>query len=133
MPVKGIKQAKTKTSKMVGKITGQLSERTVSDILYIGMGHANLMTPKDTSYLVNSVFRRIDKTVSGVMGMAGYTANYASAVHAASGKLKGKPRTRKGATNNYWDPSGEPEFLRKGFEEDGKAEIMKAIKRGMKV
>lgn len=118
---------------MVGKITGQLSERTVNEVMTIGMGKAHMMTPMDTSTLVNSQYKRLERTAGGVIGMAGYTANYASAVHWASGKLKGKKRTRKGASNNYWDPSGEPEFLKKGFEVEGKAEIQAAIKRGMKV
>lgn len=133
MAVKGIKQAKRSTTKMAGKITGQLSERTVTDVLIIGQGHASMMTPIDTSNLINSQYRRIDRTVGGVIGMVGYTANYASAVHWSSGKLKGQKRTRKGASDNFWDPSGEPQFLKKAFEEEGKAEIMAAIKRGMKV
>ena len=133
MPVKGIRQAKRNTEKMVGKITGQLSERTVTEVCIIGQGHASMMTPIDTSFLINSQYRRVTPTQSGVVGMVGYTANYASAVHWASGKLKGQPRTRKGASNNFWDPSGEPQFLKKAFEQEGKAEIMAAIKRGMKV
>lgn len=131
MPVKGIDQVKRKYDAMIGKITGQLSERTVTQVLIIGQGHAHTMTPVDTSNLVNSQYRRVTPTDSGVIGMVGYTANYASAVHWAAGTLKGKPRPDgKGV---YWGPDGEPQFLRKGFEENGKAEIQQAIKRGMKI
>lgn len=46
------------------------------------------------------------------------------------GKLKGQPRAHFGKTRdgtefgggtgkgNYWDPHGEPQFLKKGFDEE---------------
>jgi hypothetical protein len=44
-----------------------------------------------------------------------------------------KPRPATARKGNYWDPDGEPDFLRKGFERDGLNEIKAIIKQGYKV
>lgn len=143
MPLKGVKQAKAATKKLVGRIAGDLTERTVTEILIIGAGYAALLTPVDTSLLKNSQYRQVTHVFGATFGRVGYTAAYAAAVNAASGKLKGKPRADFGTTRagqafgggtgvgTYWAPGGEPDFLRKGFERDGKDDIKAAIKRGM--
>lgn len=143
MPLKGVKEAKAATKKLVGRIAGDLTERTVTEILIIGAGYASLLTPVDTSLLKNSQYRQVTHVFGATFGRVGYTAAYAAAVNAMSGKLKGQPRADFGVTRagvafgggtgvgNYWDPGGEPDFLRKGFERDGKDDIKAAIKRGM--
>lgn len=143
MPVKGLDAAKRKTSEIVGRITGELSERTVTEILIIGAGYASILTPVDTSLLINSQYREVSTVFGLTRGRVGYTAAYAAAVNKMSGKLKGQPRADFGTTRagdsfgggtgvgNYWDPGGEPHFLEKGFERDGKADIAAAVKRGM--
>lgn len=143
MPSRGIKEAKAATAKLVGRIAGDLTERTVTEILIIGAGYASLLTPVDTSLLINSQYRQVTHIFGATFGRVGYTAAYAAAVSEMSGKLKGQPRadfgtTREGVSfgggtgvGNYWDPGGEPDFLRKGFERDGKDDIKAAIKRGM--
>jgi len=129
MPLKGVKQAKAATKALVGRISGELTERTVTEILIIGGGYAATLTPVDTSLLINSQYRQVTHVFGATFGRLGYTAAYAAAVNAASGKLKGKPRPDNRGT--YWAPGGEPDFLRKGFEVDGKDDIAAAIKRGM--
>jgi len=129
MPLKGVKQAKAATKALVGRISGELTQRTVTEILIIGGGYAATMTPVDTSLLINSQYRQVTHVFGATFGRLGYTAEYAAAVNAASGKLKGKPRPDNRGT--YWAPGGEPDFLRKGFERDGKEDIDAAIKRGM--
>lgn len=129
MPLRGVKEAKAATSKLVGRISGELTERTVTEILIIGAGYASTMTPVDTSLLINSQYRQVTHIFGATFGRVGYTAEYAAAVNAASGKLKGQPRP--GNRGAYWDPGGEPDFLVKGFERDGKDDIKAAIKRGM--
>lgn len=131
MPIKGLDAAKKQTEQIVGRITGVMSERTVTEILIIGAGYASALTPVDTSTLINSQFRRVENGPDGVRGMVGFTAAYAAAVNAAKGTLSGQPRP--GNRGTYWSPGGEPDFLRKGFERDGKADIEAAVRRGMKL
>lgn len=145
MPMRGVKEAKASTKALVGRIAGDLTERTVTEILIIGAGYASILTPVDTSLLINSQYRHVTHVFGATFGRVGYTAAYAAAVNAMSGKLKGQPRADFGVTRagvafgggtgvgNYWDPGGEPDFLRKGFERDGKDDIKAAIKRGMKL
>lgn len=145
MPIKGLEKAKKQTEEIVGQIVGGMSERTVTEILIIGAGYASLLTPVDTSTLINSQYREVYTVFGHTRGRVGYTANYAAAVNSMPGTLKGQPRKHFGVTREgvefgggtgvgkYWDPNGEPDFLRKGFERDGKKDIESAIKRGMKL
>lgn len=132
MPVKGLEAAKRATTQIVGHITGELSERTMAEVLVIGAGYASTMTPVDTSVLINSQYRQVISLFGVTRGQVGYTAAYAAAVNAASGKLKGQPRP--GNRGTYWAPGGEPDFLRRGFEDpDARSDIDAAIKRGMAI
>ncbi len=145
MPVKGLKEVKSETTRLAEKITGPMARRTLQTVMELGATYASLLTPVDTSLLIGSRFVRIVDGANGPKGMVGYTAAYAAAVHRASGKLKGRPRGHFGTTKagksfgggtgkgRYWDPSAEPGFLRKGFERDGKADIASAIAAGMKL
>lgn len=131
MPVRGVKQVRQNISRLMGEISGPMAERAVTEALIIGGGMATTMTPVDTSLLINSQYRIVKKVGSQVNGQLGYTAAYAAAVHDAKGTLRGQPRdpgdTSRG---NFWDPAGEPEFLRKGFEMS-KDDIDRAVKRNM--
>ena len=142
MPVKGIKQVRQNMAKVIGEIGGTMSEKAVYESLIIIDGNAALLTPIDTSNLINSRFIEVKKLANGVQGRMGYTAEYAAAVHAMSGKLKGKPRADFGktaagvsfgggtGTGNYWDPNAEPQFLTKGAE-NAKADIDRVVKKRM--
>lgn len=144
MPYKGVDQVRRRMAQTFERIAGPMTERTVLEILILGTGAAATLTPVDTSNLINSQYRRVGRGPLGVWGRAGYTARYAAAVHAASGKLKGEPRADFGTTRagvsfgggtgvgNYWDPAGEPGFLTKGFERSTE-QIKAAIKRGHKL
>lgn len=79
--------------------------RTVTKMTITGAAHASLLTPRTTSTLLNSQFKRIVTKGKKVVGIVGYTASYAAPVH--SPKVK---QTFRRAT-------AEKEFLRKGFEE----------------
>lgn len=130
MPVKGITEAKRNTRRLIGKIEGELSESTLTDVLRIGQGYATLMTPVDTANLRNSQYRHIQKSADGLHGRVGYTAAYAAAVHDAPGTLRGEPRAN--GNGNYWDDEGEPGFLDKAFVE-GRSDMKAAIRRGMRL
>ncbi|CNI69166.1 Uncharacterised protein [Yersinia frederiksenii] len=145
MPVKGLDEVRKNVNKLFAKISGPVTEDVVTEILITGLAYASAITPRDTALLVNSQFKILTKIDSGWLGKVGFVAEYADFVHEASGKLKGQPRssvksfeTSSGKTafasneGNFWDPYGEPQFLKKGFERDGKEEIKNIIIRGYK-
>ena len=83
----------------------QKAARGVTQALILGASEASVMTPVDTSTLLNSQFRRVDKEGSRIVGTVGYTAEYAADVHDPNIKQRFRRST------------AEKEFLRKGFEE----------------
>lgn len=105
----------------------------MAQALILGASEAAAFTPQKDSVLINSQFKQIEKTDRGIVGRVGYTANYALAVHEAEAKLKGKPRPKENgvAKGNFWDPRGEPEFLKKGFER-AEPNIRRALKGYLK-
>lgn len=137
MPVKGLKEVRKNLSKAFQDISGPRAEKTLTEVLITAAGFAATMTPIDTSNLINSQYRKITAYGTRVVGAIGYTAAYAAAVHDAKGTLKGTstPRSKSDPSRgNFWDPDGEPEFLRKAFEDsDARAAIDAVIKRGMKI
>lgn len=152
MPVRGGRAVRRNMRRLVHEIADDLTPTVVKEILIIGEGYAAALTPVDTSNLINSGFRTVTNTATGAVGVVGYTADYAAAVHGMSGKLKGQPREDFGMTSNrsdfgptvprsfgggtgkgtYWSPNAEPGWLTKGFERDGKAEIEAHIRRRYK-
>ena len=83
----------------------QKAARGVTQALILGASEASVMTPVDTSTLLNSQFRNVTKDGSKIVGTVGYTAEYAKYVHDPNVKQKFRRST------------AEKEFLRKGFEE----------------
>lgn len=100
------------------KRLSKLSERFVVKALISISAQTLPMIPIDTSFLVNSEYRKVTKTKKGYAGEIGYGAFYAPYVHDAEGTLKGQPRPSRNGTSRglYWDPDGEPGFLAKGVE-----------------
>lgn len=78
--------------------------RGVNQALILGSAEASVLTPIDTSTLLNSEFRVTEKVGDKVVGRVGYTANYALPVHDPSNP------------QNFHRATAEKEFLRKGFE-----------------
>ena len=83
----------------------QKAARGVTQALILGASEASVMTPVDTSTLLNSQFRSVAKDGSKIVGTVGYTAEYARYVHDPNVKQRFRRST------------AEKEFLRKGFEE----------------
>ena len=83
----------------------QKAARGVTQALILGASEASVMTPVDTSTLLNSQFRNVAKDGSKIVGTVGYTAEYAKYVHDPNIKQRFRRST------------AEKEFLRKGFEE----------------
>ena len=83
----------------------QKAARGVTQALILGASEASVMTPVDTSTLLNSQFRKVDKEGSKIVGTVGYTAEYAKYVHDPNIKQKFRRST------------AQKEFLKRGFEE----------------
>lgn len=83
----------------------QKAARGVTQALILGASEASVMTPVDTSTLLNGQFRNVTNDGSRIVGSVGYTAEYAKYVHDPNVKQKFRRST------------AEKEFLRKGFEE----------------
>lgn len=131
MPVKGIKQVQQNTTRLLAKLAGPVTEKTMVEVLITGQAYAAAITPVDTSTLINSQYRKLIPATGGLIGKVGYAANYAQYVNDSSGKLA--HTQRPDGNGYYWDPNGEPDFLRKGFERDGIDDIKEVIKRGYSI
>jgi hypothetical protein len=106
MPVTGLSSARRITTSFIADVTDRKAQRAVTVALIIGAGYAANLTPIDTSFLINSQFRKVNKKMGGYAGLIGYTANYAAAVHDPANYQVFR---RVGA---------EKLFLQKGFEQN---------------
>lgn len=120
MPVTGLSSARRSTVQLVANVTQRKAQRAVTVALIIGAGYAAIMTPIDTSFLINGQYRKVSKVGAGFSGLIGYTANYAAAVHDPSNPQRFK---RAGA---------EKLFLQKGFEEN-RAEIDAQVRASFQI
>lgn len=112
---RGVQAVRVNLKRLEKEIAGTITNRGVFAILREGTAMAATMTPVDTGNLINSHFAAIKQEGNRVVGHSGYTADYAEFVHDAPGTLKGQSRPDN--RGKYWAPSGEPEFLKKGFDE----------------
>ena len=137
MAINGLDQVRRALAKEAMEIAQKKSRKAVTEVLITAAGFAATMTPIDTSNLINSQFREVSVDEGSVMGMLGYTAAYAAAVHDAKGTLLGKNVLRDKndpSRGVVWAPDGEPEFLRKSFEvPDAVAAIKQIVDRNMKI
>lgn len=141
MSVEGLDQVVGRLRVVIDGIKNEKTERAVTALLITGGAHSSELTPIDSSNMINSQFRKTWDTGRGVEGAVYYEAPYAGWVHEMPGVLKGLPRRHFGRTSegvdfgggtltgNYWDPAGEPQFLKKGMEAMAKEapDILKAI------
>lgn len=124
--VRGLDRIKAKMDALLGDIQGKKAVRGVQSAMFIVGAEAASMTPRDTATLVNSQFRELSFTGTRLSGRVGFSANYAAHVHDATGQLKGQPRAN--GQGDYWDPHGEPEFLKKALEEK-RDQVVEIIRR----
>ena len=59
MPAKGMTQVKSNLTKLFETIAGPMTEKTVTEVISIGGLYADLLTPIDTSNLINSRYRSV--------------------------------------------------------------------------
>lgn len=84
--------------------TRMRAERGITQALILGASEASVFTPIDTSTLLNSQYRRVERDGERIVGTVGYTAEYALPVHDPDVK------------QSFRRPSARKEFLRLGFE-----------------
>ncbi len=132
MAIKGMAQVRKNLRKQLTLAIPSDAERAMHVATSIIGGYATLMTPVDTSNLINSQYRIVKNTGTKVVAAIGYTAKYAAAVHEKPGTLRGAGVMRPSGRGNYWDPSGEPKFLSKAGD-DNLSEIDQAVERAMKL
>ena len=77
--------------------------RSMTQALILGASEASVLTPIDTSTLLNSQFKHVQKFAAQVVGIVGYTAGYAQPVHDPNNP------------QNFRRASAEKSFLAKGF------------------
>lgn len=93
--------------------------RALTRCIIVGASHASLYTPVATSNLLNSQYRRVMADGAKLVGIVGYTADYAQYVHDPAVKQTFRRSTAK------------KEFLRLGFE-DARGMIDKIIRDALK-
>ena len=132
MAIKGMAQVRKNLRQQLTLAIPADAERAMHIATSIIGGYATLMTPVDTSNLINSQYRIVKNTGTKVVAAIGYTAKYAAAVHAKPGTLRGAGVMRPSGRGNYWDPDAEPQFLSKAGD-DNLSEIDQAVERAMKL
>ena len=99
--------AKARITNNLPRFTGKVqikAARGMTQALILGAAEASVLTPIDTSTLLNSQYRSVDKQDAKIVGTVGYTADYAIPVHDPAHK------------QNFRRPSAEKLFLKHGFE-----------------
>lgn len=81
------------------------AERGMTQALILGASEASVLTPIDTSNLINSQFKAIRRAPGKIIGTVGYTAAYALPVHDPD------------HPQNFRRASARKEFLKLGFEQ----------------
>lgn len=128
MALRGLDQVRRNADKLLRRELIDKAEKAMHVATSIVAGYASLETPVDTSNLINSQYRSVRKSNLRVVGVIGYTAAYAAAVHDAKGTLSGQPRPS--GRGSYWAPNGEPGFLVRAGD-DHKHEIDRAVEKAM--
>lgn len=98
--------AKPKITNRLPQFVANVQTKAVAGMtkaLVLGASEASVLTPIDTSTLLNSQYKRVERKGSQVLGTIGYTADYALPVHDPSNP------------QDFRRPSATKEFLRKGM------------------
>lgn len=132
MAIKGMAQLRRNVRKQLTLAIPSHAERAMHIATSIIGGYATLMTPVDTSNLINSQYRIVKNEGRRVVAAIGYTARYAAAVHEKPGTLRGAGVPRASGRGNYWDPDAEPQFLSKAGDKNLN-EVDAAITKAMTI
>jgi hypothetical protein len=111
-PGKGGANVVRNYKRVVGKMTGPRTESAMAKVLSIGMTGAKELAPLEYGPLINSAFRRTEKTQYGLRGVAGFAVGYAIYLHQ---NPNWSPRPPDKKTGPAWNPNATPKFLERGF------------------
>lgn len=115
-----IKQQAARINKRYKQITdrmaGPVTESVMTEIISAIGTRANFYAPLDTSALINSQFREVARSGSGVRGRIGYTQNYAAALNDRDDWTPQSAQTRPIGTGGY-NPNARPGYLVQGAGE----------------
>lgn len=116
MGAKGIARVRLNSKNLIEDILERRTDAGVYALLSQGAALANMYTPVDTSFLINSQYSPVlTRLVGQTSGRVGYLASYAGFVHDKPGTMKGLPR--RSGNGDYWDPNAEPGFMDIGFNQ----------------
>lgn len=102
------------------EIEGPMTNKFVTEVLISTAAHTAFYTPVDTSFLINSQFRRVYPRQNGYAGELGWGAEYAAAVN-------------YGPDRNWKKSGASNMFLEKGVEDMVRSDLDQIIKRSYKV
>ena len=123
---KGAARLNQRYKQLICRMTGPKTETAMALVLSIGITGAKELAPMEYGTLMNSAYRRINKTPTGIQGIAGFGVAYAIYLHE---NPNWSPRPVNMKTGPAWNPNAEPKFLEKGFtSNEQKALIQRAIK-----
>ena len=60
MPTKGLEEVRRNLKATFEEISGPMTEKCITEVLIVGGGYADLLTPVAFSTLINSRFRKVD-------------------------------------------------------------------------
>lgn len=115
MPLKGVAGVRRRYLALVKEISGPRTIRVINGILATGAAYAKLYTPVDTSALINSQRKKVEKQGSAIVGRVWYSQEYALWLEIND---NWKPRRKK---------SAKPHFLKSGFEDSEPASDINEI------
>lgn len=121
-PGKSAKDVKRQYAAYVGRMVGPKTESAMALVLSIGITGAKELAPLEYGTLMNSAYRRINPTPTGIQGVAGFVVNYAYWLHE---RTNWSPRPPSKKAGPAWNPDAEPKFLEKGFTSPEQTQMMK--------
>lgn len=140
MPFKPGKAPKDLLARYKGKvkdITTKQAEAVMTKITVYAAGASKEIAPIEFGNLINSQFRRVEKTSTGYRGTVGYAVGYAAALEnpKAGGRLDGwKPVAPENKQGNAWNPISGQGFLRLAFTgQESAPAIQKIIINGFRI
>ena len=80
MPVKGGDKVRRKYRETIKSITVKRAEATMTKVVTYAAGASKEIAPIEFGNLINSQFRKVEKTATGYRGTVGYTVGYAAAL-----------------------------------------------------
>lgn len=118
--------------KIMRQVERPMTERTLTMVVMAIQTRSAYYVPQDTTALINSNFRDIIMTGSGMKGVVGYTQNYAAALENRTDWSPRAPADRPSGTGAY-NPNAQPGFLTQGADDAVALDMQSILLRGYKL